>query len=486
MEKETAQKQGKILVIDDDAASRVALLEILDDDYDTVCVESGFNAVEEIKTNAFDLIFLDILMSDMDGIETLKRIKEYDRQLSIIMVTEVDRAMLPRDSLKLGPYDYVKKPFDHEIILSMVKKVLREQNPLRKVYFKCSHPFIDISRSSIVSRSESMSAVFESIEKVAKTSCNVLITGEDGTGKELIAHTIHQNSPRKNNPFVSVNCMSIPANSSGSEFFGHGEGALTGGDRQHIGKIESAHRGSIFIDDIFCLSMELQAKLINFIRNRDFFKENAQGAVDQDVRIIAASTTALDAMVKKNQFRNDLYYELNVVEIKLPSLRQRKEDILPLIDYFLYQFNKLLNKSIKGFTPKALSVLENYPWPGNIRELKSYIERIVVLGSNHQMLDENDLPFGADFICPPPRQNICQKTLLLSKLTSREIKLLELIAQGMGNKEIANRLFISPKTVSNHITNIFKKLSIKSRAQAIVIAREGGLGKAQGEESVSG
>lgn len=477
MEKEVVHKQGKILVVDDDEASREALQEILEDDYDTVCVESGFTAVEEVKNCTFDLIFLDIIMPDMDGIETLKRIKAYDGQLDIIMVSAVDRAMVTRDSLKLGAYDYIKKPFDHEIILGMVEKILLRQNPLKKLHLHCCYPFPDISRCSVISRSKSMRGVFELVEKVAETSCNVLITGEDGTGKELIAHTIHQNSPRKNNPFVAANCMSIPANSSGTEFFGHGDGGPAGGHKHGPGKFKSTHTGSIFIDDISCLSMEFQAKLIKFIRSREFFHVNARGAVDLDVRIIAASTTALDAMVKKNQFRSDLYFDLNVVSIKLPPLRRRKEDILLLVDYFLYNYNTHLNKNIKGFTPDALSVLENYPWPGNIRELKSFIERVVVLGSDHQMLDENNLPFDTNFICPEdsPDGN-SRKTLLLSELTSREINLLELIAQGLGNKEIANRLFISPKTVSNHITSIFRKLSIKSRAQAIIVAREVGLG----------
>lgn len=477
MEKNAVHKQGRILVVDDDEASRDALLEILEDDYDTVCVESGFNAVEEVKNCTFDLIFLDIMMPDMDGIETLKRIKAYDGRMDIIMVSAVDRAMVTRDSLKLGAYDYIKKPFDHEIILSMVKNILPKPPAFKKVHLHCFSVFPDISGCAFISQSKSMSVVFEMIEKVAKTSCNVLITGEDGTGKELIAHTIHQSSPRKDNPFVAVNCMSIPANSKGDEFFGDGEGPLTGGDNQRIGKFESAHKGSIFIDDISCLSMEFQAKLIRFIRNRELFQRDAQKAINLDVRIIAASTKALDVMVKNNQFRNDLYFELNVVSIKLPPLRQRKEDILMLVDYFLYKYNKLLNKNIKGFTLDALSVLENYPWPGNIRELKRFIERIVVLAPNHQMLDEKDLPFDANFICSQPtRHRNPQKTHLLSVLSSREINLLELIAQGLGNKEIANRLFISPKTVSNHITNIFRKLSIKSRAQAIIVAREVGLG----------
>ena len=384
---------ARILVIDDDEAIRDALELILEDNYDVVCVESGFKALEEIKKSVFNLIFLDIVMPEMDGIETLKKIKTQDKNLDVIMISAVDRAREATDSIKLGAYDYITKPFDHEIILNRLEKVLLKQTLAKEVDFHKSNSTSASRQSRIISSAKTMEPVFNLITKVAKTSSNVLISGESGTGKELAAMEIHNSSLRKEYPFVAINCAAIPAELMEAELFGHEKGAFTGAHKQTTGKFEYAHLGTIFLDEISSLKLEFQAKLLRFIQERDFMRVGSHRSVKVDVRIIAATNTSLNAMVKQGAFRDDLYFRLNVVPLLLPPLRNRKDDIPLLADFFLQKFNSLMNKNIKGFTPDAMAVLETYPWPGNIRELENFIERMVVLGSENQFVDENDLPF---------------------------------------------------------------------------------------------
>jgi len=380
-------------VIDDDEAIRDALELILEDNYDVVCVESGFKALEEIKKSVFNLIFLDIVMPEMDGIETLKKIKTQDKNLDVIMISAVDRAREATDSIKLGAYDYITKPFDHEIILNRLEKVLLKQTLAKEVDFHKSNSTSASRQSRIISSAKTMEPVFNLITKVAKTSSNVLISGESGTGKELAAMEIHNSSLRKEYPFVAINCAAIPAELMEAELFGHEKGAFTGAHKQTTGKFEYAHLGTIFLDEISSLKLEFQAKLLRFIQERDFMRVGSHRSVKVDVRIIAATNTSLNDMVKQGAFRDDLYFRLNVVPLLLPPLRNRKDDIPLLADFFLQKFNSLMNKNIKGFTPDAMAVLETYPWPGNIRELENFIERMVVLGSENQFVDENDLPF---------------------------------------------------------------------------------------------
>lgn len=388
---------ARILVVDDDEAIRDALKVILEDDYDVVCVDSGFKAVEEIKNQAFDLVFLDIVMPEMDGIETLRRIKAHDNNLDIIMVSAVDRAQEATDSFRQGAYDYITKPFDHEIILNRLEKVLVKRSLVKEVSFHKSQAASVSGQNEIISKSEKMAAVFELIAKVAKTSSNVLITGESGTGKELIARAIHNQSLRKDNPFVAINCAAIPAELMESELFGHEKGAFTGAYKQTIGKFEFAHQGTIFLDEISCLKPEFQAKLLRFIQEREFTRVGSHRTIKVDVRIVAATNTSLDEMVREGTLRDDLYFRLNVVPVLLPPLRSRKGDVPLLADFFLDRFNLEMSKNIRGFTADAIAVLDAYPWPGNIRELENLIERMVVLGSENQFIDEKDLPFDLFF-----------------------------------------------------------------------------------------
>ncbi|MCP3872567.1 MAG: sigma-54-dependent Fis family transcriptional regulator [Desulfobacteraceae bacterium] len=384
---------ARILVVDDDEAIRDALKEILEDDYEVTCVDSGLKAIKEIKHQLFDLIFLDIVMPGMNGIETLKQIKSQEKNLDVIMISAVDRAQEATNSIKLGAYDYITKPFDHEIILNRVEKVLLKRNLVKEVDFHRSQAVSGQGQTQIISKSKNMTAVFELISKVAKTSSNVLITGESGTGKELVAQEIHNESLRKNKSFVAINCAAIPAELMEAELFGHEKGSFTGAHKQTIGKFEFAHHGSIFLDEISCLKPEFQAKLLRFIQEREFTRVGSHRTIKVDVRIIAATNTSLDEMVREEKFRDDLYFRLNVVPVLLPPLRNRKGDIPLLSDFFLDKFNRQMNRHVKGFTPDVIAVFEAYPWPGNIRELENLIERMVVLGAEKQFIDEKDLPF---------------------------------------------------------------------------------------------
>lgn len=389
--------QQRILVVDDDEAIRDALMEILEDDYDVTSVDSGFKALAQIKAQIFDLIFLDIVMPEMDGIETLKQIKAHDKNLDVIMISAVDRAQEATDSIRLGAYDYITKPFDHEIILNRVDKVLLNRNLVKEVRFHRSEAASGAEKTQIISRSKNMALVFDLVEKVAKTSSNVLITGESGTGKELIARAVHRSSLRHEKPFVAINCAAIPAELMEAELFGHEKGAFTGAHKQSMGKFEFAHQGTIFLDEISSLKSEFQAKLLRFIQEREFTRVGSHQTIKVDVRIVVATNTSLDEMVKEGTFREDLYFRLNVVPVLLPPLRSRKGDVPILADFFLDRFNRQMNKRIKGFTPDAIAVLEAYPWPGNIRELENLIERMVVLGEENQFIDEKDLPFDLLF-----------------------------------------------------------------------------------------
>jgi DNA-binding NtrC family response regulator len=382
-----------ILVIDDDEGLRDSLWEILEDDYEVVCVESGFKAIDKIKEQVFDLVLLDILMPDMDGIQTLKRIRELDKDLDVIMISAIDRAQQAIDSIQLGAYDYITKPFEHELILNRVERVLQTRTLAKRVDFHKAEEAFNARRFKIITQSKKMDAVFETVIQVAKTSSNVLITGESGTGKELIAKAIHHKSPRKEKQFVAINCAAIPGELMEAELFGHEKGAFTSAHQQNIGKFEFAHQGTILLDEISCLKPELQAKLLRFIQEREFTKIGSHRSIKVDIRIIAATNTSLDKLVKQGKFREDLYFRLNVVPILLPPLRERKGDVPLLADHFLDKFNQKTGKNIKGLTEAAIAVLDSYLWPGNIRELRNMIERLVVMTKEEKMIEENDLPF---------------------------------------------------------------------------------------------
>jgi DNA-binding NtrC family response regulator len=393
MQEKAPEDRARILVVDDEQGAREALEIVLEDDYDVLCVASGQEALGRIKERPFDLVFVDITMPDLDGIETLKRIKAFDDGIDVVMVSAVDSAHEATASMKCGAYDYITKPFEAEDILTTVERVLKKRSLEQELRFLRSEVALQSVKSQIVSHSESMRVIFNIIDKVAATSTSVLITGESGTGKELVARSLHAKSPRAQKPFVAINCAAIPSELMESELFGHEKGAFTGAVTRASGKFEYANGGTLFLDEVASLKLELQAKLLRVLQEREFTRVGSNASIKVDVRVIAATNNRLDEMVREGRFRSDLYFRLNVIPIELPPLRHRKEDIPFLANFFLAKFNQQLNKKIKGISPAAMTVLEAYPWPGNIRELENLIERLVVLGSDDSWVDEKDLPF---------------------------------------------------------------------------------------------
>ncbi len=392
MAKQTAN-HSRILIVDDDEGTREALETILEDDYDVACVADGQVALDKLNREAFDLVLLDLIMPGMDGIETLKRIKAYDKQIDVIMVSATDRAREATAAITSGAYDYITKPYDADAILTAIERALQKRSLEQEVRYLRSEVALRFDETRIIGESQPMKAVFSLINKVAGTSSNVLITGESGTGKELVARAIHNQSPRVSKPFVAINCAAIPPELIESELFGHEKGAFTGAYSRNIGKFEFGNSGSVFLDEISNLKLELQAKLLRFLQERDFTRIGGHRSIKVDVRMITATNISLKQMVQENRFREDLYFRLNVIPIELPPLRHRRGDIPLLANFFLDKFNRKLNQKIEGITQEAMAILETYHWPGNIRELENLIERLVVLRSNERWIDVKDLPF---------------------------------------------------------------------------------------------
>jgi DNA-binding NtrC family response regulator len=387
------EQSRRILIVDDEEGAREALEVILDERYDVEAVEDGMIALARIREKPFDVVLLDVNMPKVNGLEVLRQIKDHDGSIEVIMVSAADRAREATVSLKTGAYDYITKPYEPEVILEAVENGIRRRSQQSEIRSASCEMGLDIGHMRIISEAENMSAVFKIIEKVAGTSSNVLITGESGTGKELIARALHARSPRNQKPFVAINCAAIPPELIESELFGHEKGAFTGAYVRNIGKFEYADGGSLLLDEVSSLRLEFQAKLLRVLQEREFSRVGSHQTVRVDVRVIAATSTPLELLVKEKRFRNDLYFRLNVIPVQLPPLRQRKGDVPLLANFFLARFNHALKKKIRGISPDAMEVLESYPWPGNVRELENLIERLVVLGSPGQWIHENDLPF---------------------------------------------------------------------------------------------
>lgn len=394
----TAQSNSaNILIVDDDIGTRESLEEILEDDYDVICVDSGYAALKKLNRENFDLVLLDVTMPGMDGIETLKKIKTQDKSMDVIMVSATDRAREATASIKTGAYDYITKPVDPDAILNVIERAMQKRTLEQEVQFLRSEVAQKSEGRKIIGQSRCMQSVFALVDRVAGTTSNVLITGESGTGKELIAQAIHNQGQRAHKPFVAINCAAIPSELVESELYGHEKGAFTGAQNRSIGRFEYANNGTIFLDEIATLKMELQAKLLRFLQDSEFTRVGGNRTIKVDVRMIAATIVVLKQQVQADKFREDLYFRLNVIPIELPPLRQRRSDIPLLAKYFLNKFNRKLNQRIKGITPDAMAVLESYHWPGNIRELENLIERVVVLRANERWIDIKDLPFDLLF-----------------------------------------------------------------------------------------
>ncbi len=386
------KKENTILVVDDDQAHRIMLRTLLSGwGYKIVEADDGQVAIEKVHEQAFDMILMDIRMLKVSGLEALDGIKTYNPAIPIIIMTAYSSVETAVEALKKGAYDYLTKPLDFdELRLAMERAMdhsqLKEKNRLLRETLG-SH--FDIQ--NIIGRSTAMVKLLETVAQVAPSEATVLITGDSGTGKELIAGAIHFNSPRKDGSFVKVNCAAITETLLESELFGHEKGAFTGAHRLKEGRFLQADGGSLFLDEVSEMSLGMQVKLLRALQEREITRVGGEEVIKVDVRIIAATNKDLMQEVESERFREDLYYRLNVVTLSVPLLRERKEDIPLLAQHFLSTFAEKNRKQIKGFTPQAMDQLLKYDWPGNVRELMNAVERAVVL-SRSEYLDEQDLP----------------------------------------------------------------------------------------------
>jgi DNA-binding NtrC family response regulator len=379
-----------ILIIDDDPLIRKTLSSHLSKaDYEVSMAEDGEEGLRDYEESMPDLTILDIRLPDMSGIEVLSRIREKDKNASIIIMTAYDDMKTTVDAIKLGAFEYLVKPLDYVELDLTINKAFQMQSLEDKVSYLVEEQQKEYTIDNIIGRSQQMREVFKLIGSVANTRTNIFIQGESGTGKELVAKAIHFNSPYNREPFIVINCSAISDTLLESELFGHVKGAFTDAVCETKGKFEIAGKGTLFLDEVGDVSPNLQSKLLRVIETRDFMKVGGEKVLKTEARIIAATNQDLKTLIEKGKFREDLYYRLKVVEISLPPLRERKEDIPDLVGYLLEKINRELRKNVKKIPPEVMKLLKGLSWNGNVRELENALTRAVILAKGDVILAEN-------------------------------------------------------------------------------------------------
>lgn len=381
-----------IFIVDDEQAISKLLSYWVKDrwKYEVDTYSNGEDAIRNL-TKKPDLVLLDIMLPGVNGIETLKKIKQFDDSLPVIMLSAQGSIEVAVESLRYGAYDYFTKPIDQQKLELSIKNAIRNYDLTKELLNLRENVKQEYSFDNIISADGRMQDVFKLVSKVLNNDITVLIYGESGTGKELIARAIHYNGIRKDKPFVVVNCASIPRELLESELFGHEKGAFTGAHQRKLGKFEIARGGTIFLDEVGELEMLLQAKLLRVIQQKEFERVGGTELIKTDVRIISATNRDLKHAVEDKEFREDLFYRLNSFPIFVPPLRSRRGDILILAEHFVKKFSEKLSKQIKGFTKRALKIVYEYNWPGNVREVENTIERCIII-TDSDMIDVDDLP----------------------------------------------------------------------------------------------
>ena len=381
----------RILIVDDEVSVRESLRFILKDQYKILLAETAREALTLFEREGPHLILLDIILPEMDGIAVLKRIREMDTTIPIIMLTATRMVKTAVEAMKLGATDYLSKPFDIEELKLVIEKAITTKDLEQEVKFLRSEITRRYSFKSIIGKSRKMQEVYAKIEQIADTRTSVLITGESGTGKELVARALHFNSSRKEKPFITINCAALPESLIESELFGHERGAFTDAQVRKMGQFELADNGTLFMDEVADLSHTTQAKLLRVLQEKEFTRVGGTRMIRVDVRVITATNKNLHEALKQGNFREDLYYRINVVPIHLPPLRDRKEDLPLLINHFLTKKAEEEGHPPKEISPEAVGLMMNYDWPGNVRELQNIIEQVVTLCSN-SVIHSEDLP----------------------------------------------------------------------------------------------
>ncbi|HKB12826.1 MAG TPA: sigma-54 dependent transcriptional regulator [Vicinamibacterales bacterium] len=384
------RRPPRILVVDDERSMRELLAIVLRrEGYEVMLAENGRMAIDALEREPVDLLISDIKMPDMSGVDVLRAAKTVDQDILGIMITAFASTETAVEAMRLGACDYLSKPFDIDLLKMKVRekienRQLRRENVLLKRTLGLSHQF-----SNIIGRSEAMLGVFKMIETVSRTNSTILLTGESGTGKGLVAQAIHFNSLRRDKPLVSLNCGALPENLLESELFGHMRGSFTGADQNKKGLLEVAERGTVFLDEIAEMSAVMQVKLLRVLQERRFRRVGGLEELIADIRVIAATNQDLGRAVAEGRFREDLYYRINVIPIVLPPLRDRREDIPLIAEHFLAKYSEQMGKPITGISRGAMDLLAAYDWPGNIRELENVLERAVALEATPAILPDS-------------------------------------------------------------------------------------------------
>jgi two-component system response regulator PilR (NtrC family) len=380
----------RILIVDDEPSMREMLRIVLRrDGYDVQLADSGRDAIEQLRQSNFDLLLSDIKMPDISGVDVLRAAKEINRDLVAFMMTAYASTSTAVDAMRLGAVDYFTKPFSVDELRLKIRQHLeshrlKQENVLLKKALNTRYEF-----SNIIGRSEPMLDVFRMVETIAKTTSTVLITGESGTGKDLVARAVHYNSLRRERPFVALNCGGVPETLLESELFGHMRGAFTGADTNKKGLIEVAEGGTVFLDEIGEMTTTMQVKLLRVLQDRRFRRLGGTEEVQADIRVIAATNQDLEKLVASGRFREDLFYRINVIRMHLPPLRERSEDIPLLAEHFLSKYAEQMKKPVRSVAQESLLLLQGYGWPGNVRELENVIERAVALEQTPVVLPDS-------------------------------------------------------------------------------------------------
>jgi len=447
-----ADAKPTILVVDDDVAHRTMLRTLISGwEFRVDEADDGATALDMVEKYAYDLVLMDVRMVNVSGLEAQDRIRAFNPAIPVIIMTAYSSVETAVRALRQGAHDYLTKPLDFDKLRITLERAvehsrLKQEN--RQLKERLGEKF---DRQNIIGRSPAMAQLLETVAQVAPSEATVLITGDSGTGKELIAGAIHFNSNRKQGPFIKLNCAAITETLLESELFGHEKGAFTGAERRKEGRIRQADGGSLFLDEVSEMPLTMQVKLLRVLQERELTRVGGEEVIRVDIRLIAATNKDLPELIAEERFRADLYYRLNVVGLELPALTRRREDIPLLAQHFLERFSKQNKKTIDGFTPKAMDRLIRYGWPGNVRELMNAIERAVVLARS-DFLDVPDFPLlsGDDNLDqPPPAGN--GVVMLPGEMSLAQVERAAIIgsleAAGGNKSEAARRLGITRKTL---------------------------------------
>ncbi len=397
--------RSTILVVDDDPGILEAFEAFLGKHHDVLFSANGPDALRVLSTRDVNLVVLDIRLPGMDGMEVLRRIKELNDQTEVVIVTAIKSMKTAIEAIRLGACDYITKPFDTHEILSLINRVMEKQQLVKEVLYLRSEVARDHRFENLIGRNPRMQEIYSLISRIGDNNATVLLSGESGTGKEVLARAIHQHSNRSHRPFIAVNCAAIPAELLESELFGHEKGAFTGAVATKMGKFELATGGTLFLDEVGSMRLDLQAKILRALQEREIERVGGTRTIKIDARVIAATNRDLKAAISEGSFREDLFYRLNVVPITIPPLRQRREDISLLVQHFIAKYNREFARNVKGLSAGAMAALYHYNWPGNVRELENVVERALALAKN-ESISLSDLPLEISIL----GENLVEKT----------------------------------------------------------------------------